>query len=120
MAGLVVGLLCGIGVSIYDILQLSGDGRGIILPFGNSCDSLTVEAVILTAACAIWLGAATGVLVTPAFRRPILLAVLVAGVLSGLIGYAAQDGRGSGPFVFVAVFSTIAAAGALFLAATMD
>ncbi|MCA9073105.1 MAG: hypothetical protein KDA84_29485, partial [Planctomycetaceae bacterium] len=120
MMGLVVGLLCGAGVSIFDAVQLMGDRQGILLPFDNSPDSLIVQSVLLSLACAIWFGAATGVLATPAFRRPILSAIVIASVLSGMIGFAAHDGRGPGPLEFVTVFSTVAAAGAIFLAANLE
>ena len=117
LAGLAFGLIAGAGITFYDLTVIDTGGEGMLLPLRHSKDPLLTQALLGAIAVSIWTGAVVGIVAAPAFRRPILVGVLLSSFLSGMIGYAAQTGDGPGPIEMAVFFSTGAAAFAILLAA---
>ncbi len=80
LSGLITGLIAGAIVGLLDIKQLQSGGHGLLLPLSGSRESLAKQAVVASLACAIWTGSLAGILASPAWRRPVGLAVLVSGL----------------------------------------
>jgi hypothetical protein len=113
VVGLIAGAMIGAAITIKDIVALQNGGQGLMLPLPGAKDSLQAQAVLMSIACSIWSGAVLALAAAPAYRRMIVFAVLVAACLGSAIGFAAEDGRGAGPFALVVAATTAAAALAL-------
>lgn len=116
---LLVGLLVGGAIAVHDVQAISANHAGLALPLKGSRDTLPVQGVILAIAFAIWTASAVGVIAAPAYRRPLLVCVPFAAFLGYAVGYAADNGRGTGPLGLALFASSSAATLALLVAAFM-
>lgn len=79
------GVATGIVFARHELHEIEGGGAGLFLPFPNSRDSMTTQAVLLGIAVTIWFATVGGVVASVRFRRPIILAIAIGSSLA-LIG----------------------------------
>jgi hypothetical protein len=115
LLALLAGVIAGGALTARDVAAVPAGNPGLFLPLAGAKDSLATQAVIVTLCIAIWAGAAMGILVSAAFRRPILFAATLSGYLSCCIALAVGNGRGAGGIVVG--FTTAAVGVAMLIAA---
>lgn len=89
LLALLAGVIAGGALTARDVAEVPRGNQGLFLPLAGAKDSLATQAVIVTFCIGIWAGAAMGVVVSSAYRRPVLFAATIAGYLSGCIALAA-------------------------------
>lgn len=115
LVALLAGIAAGGALTVRDISALAQGKPGLILPMAGSRDSLQSQAIIASLCLGVWAGAATGIVASSAYRRPILFAITFAGYLSSCIALAIAGAPGAG--AIVVGFTTTAAGMAMLVAA---
>jgi len=115
LLALLAGIATGGALTVRDISALAQGKPGLVLPMSGAKDSLQTQAVIASLCLGVWAGAVMGIVVSSAYRRPILFAVTFAGYLSSCIALAIAGAPGAG--AIVVGFTTAAAGMAMLVAA---
>ena len=107
-AAFLTGLVCCGFVASIDTLAVMSGGSGLILPFPYSNDSILAQGIMLTLAGATWTAVIAVSVVSKSCRNILAGIGLFTGFLSGMVGFAASNGRGPNGLTVAVFFTTIA------------